>query len=259
MEEVKTESAPAVDNSVEAAVPSEAPKLMELLSEELREHKALQNYDTVDSMAKSLLSAQSMVGKKVQELTAEELLGLNGKFGKPADIGGYEFSANEEFKVKALNLGLNPSQAEQLHGLEKAALDVELKSREVDKVTRMDEVGKELEGYFGNQLEARVELAKKAALELGGEELHNSVFDADSLGDPKIIKALSEAGKRIFDHESVGTDQITKFGLTPQEASNEIALKHSDREFMKAYMNSIHPGHEAAVAEMQKLQVLKAR
>lgn len=263
MEEVKTESTVAekttVDNSVEGVVDTlTEPKVLDLLSDELKTHKALQNYDTVDSMAKSLLSAQELVGKRVQDLNAEELLSLDSKFGKPENADGYSIDGNPEFKAKAFDIGLNNKQALKLFELETAVKEEQSKAADLASTTRMNEVGKELEEAFGAQLEARVELAKKAAMELGGSDLYNTVFDEKALGDPKLIKALSEAGKRIFDHESVATNQITKFGLTPTEARNELNLLKRDGDFMSAYMNSTHAGHAGALEEFRKLHKIAA-
>lgn len=262
MEEVKTESVDvnvaAPDNSVEPAVaaPAEvvAPKgLGELLSEDLRNHKALQNYDTVDSMAKSLLSAQEMVGKRVADLTPEELVALDSKFGKPESIEGYGFEADEAFKNTALEVGLNHNQAQKLWEKTTQGNEAAAKAKADALATSIDDAGRALEAEYGSQLEARVDLAKKAAQELGGEDLYKSVFESEAGIDPKMVKALSEAGKRIFDHESVGSNQVTKFGLTPSEALNEIALLKSDPEFQGAYAGRNDAARRAATAKLQKL------
>jgi hypothetical protein len=247
MEENITESL-VQDNSANVV-----PNLRDLLSEDLREIKALKNYDTVDAMAKSLLSAQELVGKRVRDLTPEELVGLDKKFGMPDDISGYDFESDDSFKERALKAGLNSIQAKKLLDIEIGAHSVKEEELKVKAAERVKEVGKELEDAFGRQFEARIEIAKRAALELGGEDLLKAVFDESNVGDPKIIKALSEAGKRLFDHESVGTNQILKLGLSPQDAKNEIEMKKNDPEFMVAYLDVMHPGHKKAVEEMATL------
>lgn len=264
MEEVKTESdikniespAGGSDNSVEAIAPTEKvgiTNLKELLSDDLKEHKALQNYDTVDSMAKSLLSAQELVGKRVADLSAEELIGLDAKFGKPENIEGYNFEADEAFKNTALDAGLSHNQALKLWEKQAETLSASEKAKEEALVNKMDEAGKALEAEFGSQLEARVNLAKKAAQELGGEDLYKGVFESEAGMDPTIIKALSEAGKRIFDHESVATEQITKFGLTPQEALNEIETLKRDPVFKELKDSRDARARNAAAEKLRKL------
>lgn len=248
-----------VDNSteakVEATVETKAspPALKELLSEELREIKALKNYETVDSMAKSLLSAQEMVGKRVTDLSADELKTISKKFGVPETIEGYEFEADETFKTEALELGLNHEQAMKLHESIVTKNTTAEREAALAAETAMEDFTKSLEDTFGSKMEARIDLARKAALELGGEELEKAVFKEGEPGDLKIIKALSEAGKRLLDHESVATEGAAKFGLTPSEAENEIALLKNNPEFRSAYTSRDDATRKAATDKLAKL------
>lgn len=262
MTDTKVEST-VVDNSTEAvteapveakaAADVKAPALKDLLSEDLRNIKALENYESVDSMAKSLLSAQEMVGKRVADLSADELKSINKKFGAPETIEGYEFEADDAFKAEALELGLSHNQALKLHESIVAKNATAAKEAELALETKMEDFTKSLEAEFGSKLEARVDLARKAALELGGEDLEKAIFAEDAPGDLKIIKALSEAGKRLFDHESVATNQVTKFGLTPSEAVNEIALLKNNPEFRAAYTGRDEAARKAATDKLAKL------
>ena len=204
-------------------------------------------------MAKSLLSAQEMVGKRVTDLSAEELKVINAKFGAPESIEGYEFEAEEAFKAEALELGLNHNQALKLLERTNSIKEAAAKEADLTKETRLEDHARALEAEFGSRLEARIDLARKAALELGGEDLESSVFNSDNPADLKIIKALSEAGKRLFDHESVATNQVTQFGLTPSEAINEIALLKSNPEFKAAYTGRDDAARKAATNKLSKL------
>ncbi len=258
MEERKTESeVKTEDNSVEAPVAenatTEAPGVLDLLSDELKSHKALQNYESVDAMAKSLLSAQEMVGKRVSELSAEDLISLDAKFGKPESVDGYKFEATEEFKVEALNAGLSYNQAVKLweQKVERATLNEKDESEAL--ALQIEEVGKVLHDEFGSQFEARIDIAKRAAKELGGEDLYKHVFESDAGLDPILIKALSEAGKRVLDHESVGTEQINNFGFTPSEAISEIAVYKSSPEYEKAMSGKHKAAKQAATEKLAKL------
>ena len=230
--------------------------LQDLLSEDLREIKALKNYDSVDSMAKSLLSAQEMVGKRVTDLSKEDLIAVNKKFGVPDSIDGYEFDADEAFKQEALDIGLNHEQALRLHQKQSELTSKAEKEAQLAFETKKEDAIKALESEFGSHFEARMDLARKTALELGGEELEKGVFDLDKGIDPKIIKALSEAGKRLFDHESVGTNQVTKFGLTPSEALNEIKMLKSNPEFRAAYEHRDPSTRTAAAKKLEKLYAI---
>lgn len=250
------------DNSTAAAeatvaenttVETSTPALKDLLSKDLREIKALQNYESVDSMAKSLLSAQEMVGKRVADLSVDELKAINTKLGAPETVEGYDFEAGDAFKAEALEMGLSHEQARKLSVLNASKQENANKEASNVQADRLEAFTKELETEFGSKLEARMDLARKAALELGGEELEKGVFAEDGPMDLKVIKALSEAGKRLFDHESVGVNQVTKFGLTPSEAINEIALMKNNPEFRAAYTGRDTAARKAATDKLAKL------
>ena len=249
---VETAVAPEATTETQPNRPEQTP-LMEMLSEELREIEALKNYDSVDSMAKSLLSAQKMVGKRVEDLSKEDLVAVNKKFGVPDSIEGYEFEAEEAFKQEALDIGLNHEQARRLFEKQVALQETIAKEQELAFKDAEAQAVSSLEKEFGSQFEARMDLARKTALELGGEDLEKGVFDIQGGFDPKIIKALSEAGKRLFDHESVAVNQATKFGLTPSEAENEIKLLKSNPEFRAAYEDKDPSVRNAAAKKLEKL------
>jgi hypothetical protein len=249
---VETAVAPEATTENQPNRPEQTP-LTEMLSEELREIEALKNYDSVDSMAKSLLSAQKMVGKRVEDLSKEDLVAVNKKFGVPDSIEGYEFEAEEAFKQEALDIGLNHEQARRLFEKQVALQETIAKEQELAFKDAEAQAVSSLEKEFGSQFEARMDLARKTARELGGEDLEKGVFDIQGGFDPKIIKALSEAGKRLFDHESVAVNQATKFGLTPSEAENEIKLLKSNPEFRAAYEDRDPSVRNAAAKKLEKL------
>ena len=240
-----------LDNSTET--PNEVTSFKELLPEDLRDSKVLKNFESVGDMAKSLISAQEMVGKRVKDLTADELKAVNAKFGTPESVEGYEFDAPEDFKKEALEIGLSVEQAEKLHELTVAKSE----TTKVDVETAMEDFAKALEGEFGGKLEAKIDLARKAALELGGKDLEGSIFQEGVPGDLKIIKALSEAGKRLFDHESVqggigGTKTFDEVNLE----INEILANKENREILG---NPLHGKNAALKQRIMELDSLRSK
>lgn len=229
--------------------------LHNLLSEEYRGVKSLQNLKNVDDLAKSYINAQKLAGKKVEDMEASDIIALNAKLGAPTDPSQYNFDAPEDFKKKAFEAGLNHVQAKKLYEKDVNASKDSLIIRQAKE----EEIVKELESTFGPNLENAMKVAQKAALELGGDDLLRAVFDETGTRDPKIIKALAEAGKRLFDHTSVGPAPVvsTEHGL--DAISMEISNRMADKNFMRQLSNPGDPLHMDAKRIITKLYADKAR
>lgn len=224
--ETKVEETSTVDNSVETK-----PNFMDLISPEYKEMKSLKNFESVDSLVKSYLSAQEMLGKRVKDLSGEEISLIDAKFGKPTTKEDYTFDGEESFKLEVLEAGLNDSQAARLYQLKQRKKEELLKTQEQERNSLKEKVEQELDLEFGKDLEARMEIASKVAKEHLGEDYELPL-------DPKLIKAFAQIGKKLYNHESVGTDQVSKFGLSASEARNELELLRLDPNHKAAKMSN---------------------
>jgi hypothetical protein len=254
------EKAPVEDSSVVEKAPAEATPektWRDELSEELKGEKALANYESVDAMAKSLLNAQKLVGKKVSDMSAEDLIKVNAKFGVPSDPNNYDFEASDEFKAHAHELGLNHQQAAKLYETSvKAAQAAEEANLEALEAHNKGAV-EALEAEFGGKMEARVDLAKKAARELGGEDLESTIFNSQIGLDPKLIKAFSEAGKRLFDHESVQEGTVSS-ALTLDDINTEMKELYS-AENRKILADPTHSKNKSISDRILQLSELRVK
>ena len=64
---------------------------------------------------------------------------------------------------------------------------------------------------------------------------------------------LSEIGKTISEDTAVGEDQIAKFGMTPQEATDKIKELFAD----KAWLSRYERGDRDAFAQFDRLSQIK--
>lgn len=242
---------PAVEQT-EKVEKVEAPSLKELLPEDMREVKALQSYDSVEAMAKSLLNAQELVGKRVEDLTPEQLAKIKPDLVAPESIEGYDFEAEKEVKEHALSLGLNKAQAQKF--AEASAKQREEMEKAVSE--SKEKAIKDIEEMFGSKYEASMDMAQKAALELGGDELVEGVFGENGSLDPKLIKALSEAGKRLFDHESVQVASTPPMNI--EEINVEISKMYT-KDNRRILGDPAHPSHRAVKDKLMSLYEKKTK
>lgn len=255
-----TEAQTKAEN-VQAA--QEEPTLGSLIPEDFKEVKSLKNFagkplkEGLAELVKSYSNAQSLIGKKVAELPMEELKGYLDFPEKPQSPDAYDsflqdVDANlvQDLKGRMFELGLNEAQAKKF--AESIVADRQRAEEESNaKLSALAEASeKALKERFGLKYKAAMDVAEKAALELGGKDFAKEIFDAP-VKNAGLIEALYKAGKAIVTPDIV---QISgPIENTPAEARQEIEKLRSDPEFQKAYYRESHPGHQAAVEKLQTL------
>ena len=261
-----TENSNSVYGDVTAAGPAPVAEvtqrsIMEFINDtELKDHKALQNIKDVDSLAKSFIHAQSLVGKRVSEMTQEDMAQFNTNIGIPQDISGYEFEGEENLKKEALQLKLNKDQALMYADLRKQDKALADGLRITEREDKVSQYTRELEDAFGVDLPGKIELARKAAERLGGEDLLKAVFSRDNPANPAFIKALAAAGAEFGDHQSAHGQIRGSFSLTADEAGSKIVERRADKDFMrKAFDQSIPRESNAAWKELEHLYKLSKK
>lgn len=234
----------------------ETASLINLLPEDMREIESLKSIKDVATLAKSYIHAQSLIGKKVVDLSKEDIEPIFNKLGRPDKPEGYEIPEEgidpqevSKFRERAFKAGLTKEAAAQLFN--EIATEQKIKAEEAAKAraNRTEANNAALKKEFGEALDLRIELAKKALDKFGGEEALKALETAGLSDNPAIIKLLSEAGKKLEEGRVLISDQDTKFGLTPEEKRAKA------RNLMRdpAYLNKRDPRHEALVSQISSL------
>ena len=266
------EATPEVKESVLAEATTqqqEEPKVInfqELIPEEYKEEKALQNFSSMDDFVKSYLSAQKLVGANKIAIpnkmaTDEDWEQVYSKLGRPAKPEDYKYSFGEEeidqeqlknFNETAHRIGLLPKQAEriikfynEMNTEQEAAKSKLFDAKQAEAMT-------ELKKEFGPTYTKRLDQAKKLAVEtLGSEMLNDTIMkDGSRLGDNvSVIKAFSMLADKLSEDEIIkgeGTGYVTA-----SEIEKEIAELTEDGS---PYWNKTHPNHQKSVDRVFKLR-----
>lgn len=235
----------------------------EKMPEGLREAPVLRNFKTVEGMAKSLLSAQRMVGADkvvipTEHATPEEVAEFRAKLGVPGTADEYGFKPpeklpegmvyNEEldkaFANQAHRLGLTRDQAKALRDWHtevstKAATDVE---QEMAK--EHTEAQAVLRKEWGNAYEARVNLANSIVRKF---DPNGEIIKAGVGNNPALVKMFAEIGKAFGEDKLV----LGEADGTPGVARGKIGDIMGNPKH--AYFDQEHPGHKEAVALVARL------
>jgi len=240
------------------------------LPDEIANHTALKDIKDIESLAKTTIHAQKMVGgdklvKPDLDSPKEEWDKFYAALGRPENATDYTMPTEnmpegvefgpcyDEFCSEAHRVGMTTEQVAavvrwQAHANADAIKDYRQRIGQFSTES-VDSLKQE----FGDALNEKVALAKDAVGRFGGDELKAALNETGLGNHPAMVKAWAEVGKMIAQDEVIGGGGNQSFRFSPEEAEQEIADATMDMEFMAAYQDKNHPGHKAALAKMTKL------
>lgn len=242
-------------------------KWYDSLSDELKGEKSIQSYESMEEAAKALVNAQKLVGKKITEMTPEELQQINVTMGAPESPEGYDFSGldvqdeqtAEWFKNIAHKNGISNDVAKSIVESQIEMANEANKMYESQVQLQMEEDIKTLKSDFGAAYDERVDMANKALREFGDDQLIKTIADQGLINNPSLVKMLSNVGKMISEGNIQNTENTGKFGLTPDEARDKINTLKADENYIKIMRGGDADKKDAQFKRMEDLYRLARR
>ena len=272
--EVQSEQTEAVVQNNEATpqtvlTETEQPKevnFRDLIPENFREEKALDNFNNMEDFVKSYLHAQKLVGAdKIpvpnKHATEEDWNEVFKRLGAPSDPNDYKYDFKDqemdqgqvqEFNKTAHRLGLLPKQAEGLIKFYNEMNVNNAASQEEAAAQAQMNVEAELKKEFGPQFNKRLDQAKRLAVNsLGQDFLENTYLkDGSRLGDNlNVIKAFSNLADKLSEDPIIQGDGTSY--MTAKDIEKEITELTQEGS---AYWDKNHINHQKAVDEVLKLR-----
>ena len=263
-----------VQNNTEATpqtvlTETEQPKELnfkDLIPENFREEKALDNFNNMEDFVKSYLHAQKLVGAdKIpvpnKHATEEDWNEVFKRLGAPSDPNDYKYDFKDqemdqgqvqEFNKTAHRLGLLPKQAEGLIKFYNEMNVNNAASQEEAAAQAQMNVEAELKKEFGPQYNKRLDQAKRLAVNsLGQDFLENTYLkDGSRLGDNlNVIKAFSDLADKLSEDPIIQGDGTSY--MTAKDIEKEITELTQEGS---AYWDKNHINHQKAVDEVLKLR-----
>ena len=263
-----------VQNNTEATpqtvlTETEQPKELnfkDLIPENFREEKSLENFNNMEDFVKSYLHAQKLVGAdKIpvpnKHATEEDWNEVFKRLGAPNDPNDYKYDFKDqemdqgqvqEFNKTAHRLGLLPKQAEGLIKFYNEMNVNNAASQEEAAAQAQMNVEAELKKEFGPQFNKRLDQAKRLAVNsLGQDFLENTYLkDGSRLGDNlNVIKAFSDLADKLSEDPIIQGDGTSY--MTAKDIEKEITELTQEGS---AYWDKNHINHQKAVDEVLKLR-----
>lgn len=263
-------------------------KFTDSLSEDIRGEASLQNFKDVNSLAKSYVSAQKMIGSSLRIPTDDAAPEVRSEFynklasvpnvavlpakddkegwakfynnlGRPDSADKYTFNVDENltldsesvnsFKSMAHEIGLTNAQADAIMKFELGRNEKMLSSAAMSR-----EAGaKALQEAFGNDFDNRIASAKETVKHYGAKhpEALKALLEGDAGNNPIVVMMAAELGKMYKESGAIEGTRKINFGMTPEEARQRISEIRDNPNH--AYYDDRNPGHTDAVEYMRKL------
>tara|TARA_X000001382_G_scaffold106272_1_gene81643 strand:- start:36 stop:878 length:843 start_codon:yes stop_codon:yes gene_type:complete len=257
------EQAPAL--SGDTNTPTETTDWKASLSDEIRADKSLENINDIESLAKSYVHAQKLVGTdKIpvpnKHATEDDWNAVYKRLGRPDTPDGYKFNLPEDQKVDenglkvfadhAHKLGLLPNQAEGLVKFYNEMQSNQLQEADSTALAGRQKAMDELQSEWGAAYKQKVDQANNVVASVFPQGfMSTNLADGTKLGDhPAVIKAFADLASKMGEDKIPQAEGPTY--LTPKQIDKEIATLQAPGS---AYWDKNHPNHGIAVEEVQAL------
>ena len=238
----------------------------DLIPDNFKEEKALDNFNNMEDFVKSYLHAQKLVGAdKIpvpnKHATEEDWNEVFKRLGAPSDPNDYKYDFKDqemdqgqvqEFNKTAHRLGLLPKQAEGLIKFYNEMNVNNAASQEEAAAQSQMNVEAELKKEFGPQYNKRLDQAKRLAVNSLGEDFLENTYlkDGSRLGDNlTVIKAFSNLADKLSEDPIIQGDGSSY--MTAKDIEKEITELTQEGS---AYWDKSHVNHDKSVTEVLKLR-----
>ena len=232
------------------------------LPDELKNDATLQNFKDVESLAKTVVHQQKVLGSRIPiPKTDEEKSELYTKLGRPESGEAYDFTIpdthkshfNEdqvkEFRNVAHQIGLNNDQTKALIDFQVKSVDHELQRQSTDLSVAKQATEDTLKKEWGYDYDKQVRNAQRALQVYGNEEL-NELMNGEAGNIPAVIKLFAKLGSEVTEDMAKNT-QNNSLATSPLDAQSEIDNIFSDPK--DAYHDNMHKDHKNRVEYMRQL------
>ena len=246
------------------------------LPEDIRDNQLIHNANSIESLAKTAIHAQSMIGADKLAIPGkwaneDDWNNVYTKLGKPEDAQGYKLEVKEGTQVDkdieswyrglAHKAGLNDRQANTIFQ-EYMAKEAELKAAKAPPSPEDVEIIKgeaeiALKKEWGKAFDTKMNEAKGVLTEFAPKDFDQLLTkDGVPLGnDPVFIKTLANIGNyinsKLGEDKMIGNKQQPQY--TPADAEKEIAALRGDPRDGGPYWDKKHPDHMRTVQQVQEL------
>lgn len=265
----ETLDAPAPADTAPAPAPAaaDAPDWRATLPDDLKALPAAKKYETPADLLKAYSEAEKLIGRKGvivpgENASAEEMAAFRAALGVPETADAYGLKAPEGvpegvwsddmakvFAAKAHEAGLTTAQAQAVAGWYAGTAAEQAKAMEAAAVAAREEATAAMRSEWGGQFDAKIEVAKRALVQFGGQGVADLMTETGLGNHPEVVKMFARIGEAIAEDKPAGMGGGTAPVMTDPRAQ-AMAITNDKTS---PYWNQQHPEHLATVRRVTKL------
>jgi len=229
------------------------------LPDELKNDATLQNFKDIESLAKTVVHQQKVLGSRIPLPKSEqEYNELYNKLGRPEDPNKYEIKISQdyeqyfkkenldEFKNVAHKIGLNNQQVNALIDYQTNSIKYEMENEPAMIAAQKNETEQVLKQEWGYDYDKNVRAATRALEVYGDDELRDMISNTSAGNNPAVIKFFARLGQEVTEDMAKNT-QNNRLAVSPLDAKEEI------NKIMLDGNHPYHKGDQMAVEKMRQL------
>lgn len=249
--------------SPETTVESTSPNFLDLIPAEYKEVPSIKNFKSLDDFVKSFVEKDKLIGKKVAEMSPEDVKAYNSKLGVPSTPDEYTLDVTSEiitpedkswFTKAAHEAGLSKDSAAKLSSKWSEYLDSQKALSEANLGEIIKAENESLKSAWGGAYDERIRLSDLGIERTGGAALKEVLEKTNMINSAELRKAFAEVGK-LYAEDTVKDVRPGRFGLTRDEADMEIKkilAEHGD-----ALVSQHHKEHSFYKTKYDELLKIK--
>lgn len=264
MSETITPPAEADTGAAATITAQDAPDWRATLPDDLKESPAAKKYATPADLLKGYVEAEKLIGKKGvvipgEGATAEEQAAWRTAIGVPETADAYALKApdgtppevwNDDsakaFSGEAHKLGLTPAQAKGIADWYAGTMAQQMAASGLEADGRTFE--ETLKAEWGAGYDAKMETAKRAVREFGGDAATLSAFEAKA-GGAALIRMFANIGAKVGEDKPAGLGAGSQSISTDPRAQAQAIINDPK----SPYRDPMHPDHKATVQQVTRL------
>lgn len=182
--------------------------------------------------------------------------------GRPKEVAGYTLNASgdgfydanlaEHFKQLAFKAGLNTEQATILHDGMVQILQQKVQEQQKTALAQKETIIQNMQQKWGANYADKLKKAQNAARYFAFKD--NEVNQLEHIiGSEAVLEGLLRIGEGMAQDTALMDMQPQTAMLSAESAKQKRAELSRDASFLEALMDKAHPGHAAALNEINRL------
>lgn len=241
-------------------------KWYDTLPEDMRVSPSIQKFENVETLAKSYLNIEQMVGRDRIPMpkSDDEFMAVYDKLGRPGDPTEYEFGQIEDlddnlyapeqreedkkwFQQLAHQSGLSKKQASTIFDNYMKREAGAQKAMSIQINSQMENAVNQLRSKWGEAYDTNLKVTNMVADKIFPPDVRKAI-DAAGLGrSPGFLESLYKLSDSFL--EELGIDKRGQATRTPQQLQEELAAIQSH----PGYFDEAHPEQKVLMAKAQAL------